>query len=408
MKLIVTERNTCRICGSDRLVRFLELPHIPLADDFLQPGELGTEFLAPLRIYWCERCGLVQTLHDVDVREYYQDYRYSVALSPFAQNFMRRLAEQVYREFQFKPEDTVIEIGSGDGAQLAYFQTLGARVLGFEPSALLTEKSRRLGIPVIQGLFNKESYREIPSDMTPAQVILLTYTFDHLFAPLDFLRTVHRFLDPEQGVLVIEVHDLEKIFERREFCLFAHEHTTYYTAARIQKVLDQAGFGLVRMDLVPEIERRGNSLVVVAALQGSKPARRSLIPPVPAEFSRAQHYIDFGHAVEASLSRFRAFIQSKKQEGKRLAGYGAGGRGALTLASVAEPGDFAYVCDKNPVFHGTCTPGAHVPVVEPERLLHDPVDEVVVFSFGYFQEIYQELVEYRQRGGHLISLLDLL
>jgi len=81
----------------------------------------------------------------------------------------------------------------------------------------------------------------------------------------------------------------------------------------------------------------------------------------------------------------------------------------MTLAGMAaEPADFAYICDKNPGFHGYYTPGSHIPIHGPEHLLADPVDEVVVFSFGYFQEIHDELKDFRAHGGRLISLLDLL
>jgi hypothetical protein len=78
------------------------------------------------------------------------------------------------------------------------------------------------------------------------------------------------------------------------------------------------------------------------------------------------------------------------------------------LAACARPGDVAYLVDKNPAFHSLFTPVSHVPVCGPELLLSDPVDEVVVFSFGYFNEISEELTEVRTKGTRLVSLLDLL
>jgi SAM-dependent methyltransferase len=408
MKYSVTERTNCRVCGSKRLVCFLELPDVPLTDQFLLKHELGTEFLWPVRVYFCEDCGLTQTLHDVSVEDYYRDYRYSVAFSSFAQYFMYRLAEEVWQQYQLQPGDTVLEVGSSDGAQLACFQALGAKVFGFEPSAPLVQIARSRGIPVAQCLFTPQTAHEIPADFLPVRVLLLTYTFDHLPDPMGFLAAVQKVLDPERGVLILEVHDLEKIIKRREFCLFAHEHTAYYTAATMQMALRRAGFELVSINLVPENERRGNSLLVAATLQGSTLASRALPTLSLGPLGITDTYLAFGCAVQDSLLRFRKLIQDKRQKGMRLAGYGAGGRDVMTLAVIARPGDFAYVCDKNPAFHGRYTPGAHVLVNSPERLLTDPVDELIVFSFGYFREICDELVEFRARGGKLISMLDLL
>jgi len=176
---------------------------VPLTDQFLLKHELGTEFLRPVRVYFCEDCGLTQTLHDVSVEDYYRDYRYSVAFSSFAQYFMYRLAEEVWQQYQLQPGDTVLEVGSSDGAQLACFQALGAKVFGFEPSAPLVQIARSRGIPVAQCLFTPQTAHEIPADFLPVRVLLLTYTFDHLPDPMGFLGAVQKVLDPERGVLIL-------------------------------------------------------------------------------------------------------------------------------------------------------------------------------------------------------------
>ena len=76
-------------------------------------------------------------------------------------------------------------------------------------------------------------------------------------------------LDPERGVLVIEVHDLAKIMDRKEACLFEHEHSIYLNLFTMKCLLEKAGFKLLTSELVSEKECRGNSLLVAAALQNS-------------------------------------------------------------------------------------------------------------------------------------------
>jgi hypothetical protein len=291
---------------------------------------------------------------------------------------------------------------------LSYFQKLGARVLGFEFSTPLAQQSRSQGIDVLQKEFGDQSDQDIPADRLPVQVIITTYTFDHLPDPMSFLRAVKKVLDPHRGLLVIEVHDLDMLMQRREFCLFAHEHPGYYSAQTMQMVLRRAGFEMINLDLIPEAQRRGNSLLVVAAPKKSRWAAEALSLEPPDIGGMEAPYVEFGKSVETSLEGLRRFTKARREAGVRLAGYGTGGRGVMTLAAMAKPGDFSYVCDKNPGFHGLYTPGSHIPIYAPDKLLEDPVDEVIVFSFGYFQEIYDELKEFRARGGRLTSLLDLL
>jgi hypothetical protein len=404
----VTNRSQCRACESDKLREFLSLPNMPLIDDYLREEELGSEFIWPIKIFFCETCGLTQTAHDINEQQYYDDYQYSPALSPFTQHFMQRLAEEMWHKYQLRAGDTVVEVGSSDGSQLSFFKNLGANVLGFEFSTPLAQEARRRGIQVVQGEFGDNADKDIPSQLLPVQLMVTTYTFDHLPDPVGFLKSVSKVLDPQRGLLVIEVHDLEMIMERREFCLFAHEHPGYYSAESMRMVLRRAGFELIDVNFIPEAERRGNSLLVVATLEGSDWARdtRQTASTDPANLGK--EYLAFGESVHACLARLREFVRSKRDAGLRIAGYGTGGRGVMTLAAVAQPGDFAYVCDKNPGFHGLFTPGSHIPIHGPEQLLTDPVDEVIVFSFGYFQEISDELAEFRARGGRLISLLDIL
>src|SRR5260370_22334383 len=114
---------------------------------------------------------------------------------------MQRLSEKIWRKYQFKPTDKVIEIGSSDGSQLSYFKKLGAKVLGFELSTPLVNEARRKGIDVIQQEFNDQAKDLIPVDQLPVQIVITTYTFDHISDPMDFLGSVKNVLDPRRGLL---------------------------------------------------------------------------------------------------------------------------------------------------------------------------------------------------------------
>jgi SAM-dependent methyltransferase len=404
----VATRSTCRVCGGDRLTGYLRLPAMPLTDQMLRASDLGSEFRHDIDIHVCESCGQSQTLHDVDVRDYYHDYRYTVSNSGFATRFMQRLAQSAWQRFELNRGDSVVEVGSGDGLQLECFAKLGARVFGFEPSAPLNNVARGRGIPVSQCLFDHTAHEHLPPEFRPVRVVLLTYTFDHLPDPLGFLRSAAAVLDPQQGILLIEVHDLEKIIARREFCLFEHEHTIYNTAATLQRLLRRGGFQLLGTDLLPLDQRRGNSLLVAATPVGSNLAREA-VPDIPVDsYTNPAYLARFGKSVMTSLDRFAAIIRAGRDQGLTFAGYGAGGRGVMTLAAVAKPGDFQYVCDQNTSMHGLFTPVSHIPVMPPEELDRNPVDQVVVFSFGYMDEIRQRCEPILARGGKVVSMLDLL
>lgn len=410
MKCHVHLRSSCRLCGSPRVREFLRFPAMPFTDEFVSQARVGSEFTADIAVFWCENCHSAQTQHDVEVSEYYRDYRYTVSSSAFARRFMTRLAEELFQRFHLSPGDRVLEIGSGDGHQLACFQKLGAEVLGFEPSADLTHAASAAGVPTIQTLFDCRGVEQIPASQRPAHVVLLTYTFDHLPEPGPFLDLVRTVLDPKRGLLVIEIHDFAKIHERREICLFEHEHSIYLTGITVQRLLARAGLRLVTSSLLPESERRGNSLLVVATPEGSDVAA-SDFQPHPADVALESWPLleRFGADVRAGIQRFRNYLQTRRAEGAKLAGYGAGGRGVMTLAMAGiTTREIEYLCDQNVSFHGLLTPATHIPVVSPDHVDAAPVDEIIVFSYAYMGEIRERLHRFAERGGRFTSILDLI
>ena len=410
MKTRIHTRTTCRLCGADNLRRFLHLPNLPFTDEFVTAEQRGREFAADLDVFFCPACRSAQTLHDVEAHDYYRAYGYTVSASPFAQQFMTRLAEATRDRFALQPGDNVLEVGSGDGFQLACFQQLEANVLGFEPSDVLCEASQARGVPVQPGLFTAETAGKVPAELRPAHVMLLAYTFDHLPEPRAFLDAVRPLLDPQRGVLIIEVHDLEQIIARRETCLFEHEHTIYLHRGSMRRLLEQAGFKLLTADLLPATQRRGNSLLIAAAPQTTIHAaderatagERNPLDDWPV-------YAEFAAQAEQSFERLRAHVGTQRAQGRRVAGYGAGGRGVMTLAMAGlTAADVAFLCDRNTGCHGRYTPVTHIPVVPPEQLATEPIDEVVVFSYGYMDEIRAAGRAVEERGGRFVSLLDLL
>ena len=77
----------CRACGHSKLKRFLNLPAMPLTDDFVPAAKFGTEFRHDIDVFLCEQCLTAQTQHNVDMGDYYEDYQYAVGGSTKASAF---------------------------------------------------------------------------------------------------------------------------------------------------------------------------------------------------------------------------------------------------------------------------------------------------------------------------------
>ena len=401
--------NTCRVCGGNELFNFLQLDNMPFTDDFIEENKKGTEFLYPINIYYCKDCDTVQTQHDVAVDEYYEDYQYSVGESAFATEFMNGIAKEVLNKYFANASNIkVLEMGSGDGGQLVPFKNSGCNVLGYEPSSFLVEVAAKKGVPSVQGLFNEAAIPNLPDDFKDVDIILLSYTFDHIPDPIDFLNAVHKILNKERGILIIENHDVQKIFERKEYCLFEHEHSIYLTKQTAISLAKQNGMEVIDFDVLPENKRRANSLVFVMTKQGSDFSNQAINKFDLPQYKDTGFYTEQASLIYKGINKFESYINNAVLQGKKLAGYGAGGRGIMTLAALNNAGKLEYLVDKKPKKENIFSPKSHLPVYKINHLATERVDEIIVFSFGYMEEIKADIIKLGYRENQIISMLKIL
>jgi SAM-dependent methyltransferase len=408
--ITVTKRKQCRLCESPDLENFLTFENVPFFDDVVAVDRIGNEFNYPMNLYFCNSCKSVQTLHDVDIHEYYSSYQYVASNSLFIRQYMEMLAKEVCSRFGVKPGDAVIDIGAADGYMLSCFKNLGSRVLGYEAAENLALLARELDVPVLTRLFTAETVKEIPEDFKKVQVIILLHTFDHLTDPGPLLETVKEILDPERGVLILEVHDLQDIVSKRESALFGHEHATYLHIGSINRFLVRKGFKLLDYNFIDRRLMRGSSMLIAAGLEGCNLSQKTPVDLATLEaLDRLSTLREFNSSVARAYDNLRSYITSEKDNGRRLAGYGGWGRGVTTLAMAElDKSYLEFIVDKNPKLHGYFTPVTHLEIVSPTYVTRDRIDEIVVFNYAYLDEIRAAHSEFIAEGGIIRSVLEIM
>ena len=127
-----------------------------------------------------------------------------------------------------------------------------------------------------------------------------------------------------------------------------------------------------------------------------------------ADYTHTEFYDAEADKIGQSIKNFEAYLTRRIGEGKTVAGYGAGGRGVMTLAAVKNANLISYLVDKKPKQNGVFTPKSHLGVYDIAHLSEQPVDEAIVFSFGYMDEIKQDLAQMGYAENNIVSMLDIL
>jgi SAM-dependent methyltransferase len=401
-----TENRTrrCLLCPNGKVDQFLDLGATALANQFLRADEIDSpEPKYPLRVGLCRSCAHVQLMDSVPPLEMFENYLYISSASDTLKNHLWDLSDELVGRYRPGAADLVIDIGCNDGTLLHGFQRHGVRTLGVDPAQNLAAFTSGNGIERYTDLFGAATAQDIVSKWGQASLVTATNTFPHIQDLSDFIRGIQTVLKPG-GVFVIEMHYLLDLVEQVAFDTIYHEHVSYWALGPMKQLFERHGMSIVDAGRLP---LHHGQLRVHVQRQGEGPIHSGvaelLAAEKAAELDRFETYLRFAERAKKIKTDLHEMLVAFAQNGRRVAGYGAPAKGNTLLGFLdISPELLPYIVDISPLKQGLFTPGTHIPVVAPERLLADQPDYVLLLAWNFVDEIIEQQAEYRRRGGRFM------
>ncbi len=407
--------SSCRMCGSQKLSKFLDLGSQPLANAFLTKetlhkvlhGKPNPEGFYPLEAYVCDSCSLAQLVHVVDPEVLFRDYIYFSAGMPKVSAHWQGYADYVTKAFLAdrigQTSDLIVEIGSNDGILLSCFKNKGYKVLGVDPAENIAKLANERGVETLPRFWGFGVGGQILQKYGEASVILANNVFAHIDDHRDFMRGVDVLL-AKNGVLVIEAPYLLDMFKNLAYDTIYHEHLSFLAVRPMVKFFQKFDFEIFDVQLV---KAQGTSLRLFIGRKGWHEVSPSVSERVSEELAlgldKKKSYLKLAKRVQKSRDQLLDILIDLKLTGKRIAAYGAPAKGNTLLNYCKLRTDFLdFALEDLPSKQGLYTPGMHIPVVSREYAEAHPPDYYLLLAWNYRDAILEKEKEFMARGGKFI------
>ena len=172
-------------------------------------------------------------------------------------------------------------------------------------------------------------------------------------------------------------------------------------------MLSRHNLKIIDYNFINDKDKRGNSMTILATTNESSLDESKLVfTNMLDSLKKIDPYNVFADKINKSHKKLKKYIINKNNQNLTIAGYGAAGRGVDTcvIAGITK-NDLIAIYDKNPFFDNKEMPVSRIPVKNPDTLFKDNPDELIVFSYGYIDEIK---TYYSNYDGKIISMLDIM
>jgi hypothetical protein len=396
----------CRFCSNELTHKFIDLINSPASNSFLTKEQLiEAEVFYPLRLFVCDKCFLVQIDEYKKSDEIFNnDYVYFSSFSKTWLAHAKKYVGMITDRLNLTSRSKVIEIASNDGYLLQYFLEKKIPCFGIEPSSNTADVAREKGIETIEAFFNIDFAENYIQYTKKPDLIIGNNVLAHVPDINNFVTALKMALD-DQGSITMEFPHLMLLSEYSQFDTIYHEHFSYLSLCTVNLIFKNAG---LRIYDVEELSTHGGSLRIYACHELNQQENLASVNKLLEKEKKhglldLRTYQHFQVKADRIKNDFLFFLLEQKQQGKKIAAYGAAAKGntLLNYAGI-KPDLLEFVCDAAPSKQGKFLPGSHIPVVKEERLREYQPDFIVIFPWNIKEEIIVQLSYIREWGGKFV------
>lgn len=388
---------SCRVCQSKRLVKYLDLGLMPLANNL--------EFTAlrakeqdrfPLQVMLCQDCGLSQLSVVIDPVKMYSYYTYRSGINAPYVEHCNKMASALADKYNLDHNSFHIDIAGNDGTLLAQFKKrLNNIVLNVDPASNLTAISEAIGVPTKNKFWDSAVALEILEEYSGADLITATNVFAHVNDIIEFLSACKESLKLN-GILLIECPYVIDFVENMEFDTTYFEHLSYMSITPLNKLCCEIGLKILSVEKFGI--HGGTVRIIIANELSNHSVEPSVMQFIQNEldkgFNDIKTYKNWSIDVANLIQNFSTELMKLKKQGFKIACFAASAKGNTLLNACSISTEIIdYIVDQTPEKVGKFSPGTGIPIVNMQEFVKNPPDYVIILSWNFAAVIIPKIKE---------------
>lgn len=388
--------NKCKLCDSEVLL-LLDLGKQPICNRFLT-GPVKNEYIHPMIIAQCDRCGLIQIVNPVPTSKILAPYEWITYNEPEAH--LDQMVEKILALPGVHSKSRIGAVTFKDDSTLMRLKNKGVgNAWRLDPKDDLGIKNPKASLETIQKFLTLEKSNMIKEKHGTFDVMIVRHMLEHTHDAQSFMRVLKHLISPK-GYVIFEVPDCTRALDNCDYTTIWEEHVLYFTHETFKSFLMNSGFYIDHFACYPNPFE--NSLVGIVHLRDESSRYLSTENILETELLRGRLFARNFHKHSKKLKDF--FSGYKKNKGK-IALFGAGHL-ACTYINLLGLKDFIDFCvDDSPDKRGLLLPGSQLPICESSALIREKIN-LCLLSLNPVNEdkvigINQEFVN---QGGTFYSI----
>lgn len=384
----------CAICKKN-LLHVMNLGLHPCADTFLKNQDLAKKLKRyPLKVGYCS-CHHLTNIYKISPNERYTKYNYSYSSdnSPVSRHHFANIAKIIIKKFQIKSGNSIIEIGSNDGTFLKYIKKFAnINVLGVDPSKFMCKIARKKGIRTVENFFNLKNSKVIQKKFGKFDLLYAANVFNHIDEPDDFLKGCNTVLK-KNGIIILEVPDLDSLIKTCGFDTIYHEHRQYFSSHSIKKILNRNRYQIISIEKINYMS--GSLRVFARKLCKSENIVKTKESTILQKKKFIDNFLNFKKKIFLVRNEILKFIEKFKKNNKIIIGIAAATKGN-TLLNFCGINDHHLKCiiENSPYKINKFTPGSGIPIINERKFKN--FDAAIILPWNITKHLYKKFLQQKR------------